>query len=64
MKTKRIINASVWMLIAACLTIGVCLQWSAQEAPVKSLILGSMFYISFAFLFGWMVDEHIRRANK
>lgn len=64
MRTKRIINAAVWAVIAAALCIAVAMQWSAQGAPAKSLILGTLFYTSFAALACALIDEKIRRTNK
>lgn len=64
MKTKRIINAAVWVAISATLCTAVVIEWSVQGAPVKSLILGAIFYTSFAGLGCALVDDKIRRANK
>ena len=64
MKTKRIINAAVWLIIATTLATCVCLQWAAQGAEIKSLVLAVVFYTAFSALFGAMIDAKIRRTNK
>ena len=64
MKKARIINAAAWVVVAITLCTAVAIQWSANNAPVKSLVLGAMFYTSFAILFGWLIDEKIRRVSK
>lgn len=64
MKTKRIINAAVWVVVAITLCIAVIAEWHSNNAPVKSLILGAMFYTSFAALGCALIDEKIRRANR
>lgn len=46
MKTKRIINAVFWSVIALACCIGVCIQWHAQGCEWQSCAMGCAWFIA------------------
>ena len=60
MKTKRIINAVCWAVLAVAIITSVCIEWSRQDCGAGSVVLASALYLLFCGGFGYMIDEAIR----
>lgn len=60
MKTKRIINATFWTVLAVVLVVYVCIEWHRQGCGVSSLVLAAAVYMIGCGGFGFIADEHIR----
>lgn len=64
MKTVKIINCVFWAIIAIVLNIMVVHYWGAMNCPVKSLVLGCIFYTAFC-AFGWFFfHQHYKEIEE
>lgn len=60
MKTKRIINASFWAVVAIALCIAVVIEWAKQGCPAQSLVMGCTFYLTSCAALCGVIDQTIQ----
>lgn len=60
MKTARIINATIWAIIAIAVIVCTCISWSAQGAGTVSMLAAVVFYSINAAGLAYVIDQTIQ----
>lgn len=60
LKTKRLINAAVWLTLAIACSVTVCIVWYNQGCGVTSLIAAIIWYSLPAVAWWFVVDQALK----
>lgn len=60
----RVINAAIWAAVAIAAATMTAVQWSAQGASVKSLVVGILFYVLTSGAIWYVLDQAMKGAQQ
>ena len=60
MKKARIINAIIWIALAATLCTWVGIEWSSKCCDMSTLLIGLAVYFTMPAVLGCVIDQAIQ----